>query len=70
MKLRGDLGPMDLAALARLAASFFSDIGIRLHYAGEKAGYLRMLLDLLVEIDVTHPWLEATTGEEKNFQWS
>jgi hypothetical protein len=52
-ELRGDLGPVDLAAFARLAASFFSDSGIRLHYAGRETGWMRMLLDLLWKIDVT-----------------
>jgi hypothetical protein len=51
--LREDLGPVDFIAFARLAASFFSEIGIREYYWGRETTSMRMLLDLLAKIDVT-----------------
>jgi len=47
------LGPVDFFALARFAASRFSESGIRAHYAWGRDGWMAMLLILLRKILVT-----------------
>ena len=49
---RGD-GAADFPALARLAASCFSEIGIRGHYGGWFLSWVWMLMVLLGEIGST-----------------
>jgi hypothetical protein len=47
------MGPRDFGPLRRLAASCFSESGIRGYYAGGIWGWVVMLLVLLGKIDVT-----------------
>src|SRR6185437_10829165 len=64
-RMGGDFGPWDLTPLARLAASCFSEIGIRDQYGGGVLGRRWMLLILLGKILVIAGCFKAELKEER-----